>query len=125
MSPTPETAAAVCAAATALAEAGVSVEEDRPAVLEQTADLANHLRERWARLGAPALRRLARWTCTLAGQRFDEAKALEVAELGHARRRGPVPQCYAWLHGTLRSDPVSYVCLSSPTPSPTDDRCDA
>src|SRR5262252_9087417 len=43
MSPTPETAAAVCAAATALAEAGASVEEDRPAVLEQTADLANNL----------------------------------------------------------------------------------
>ena len=32
-----------CAAATALAEAGASVEEDRPAVLERTADLANNL----------------------------------------------------------------------------------
>ena len=65
MAPTPETAAAVRAAATALAEAGASVEEDRPAVLERTADLANNLS---GVMGAPgcvdSCGRLARWTFT-------------------------------------------------------------
>src|SRR3989454_93701 len=43
MAPTPETAAAVRAAAVALAEAGARGEEDRPAMLEGTADRAEYL----------------------------------------------------------------------------------
>ena len=82
MSPTPETAATVRAAATALAEAGASVEEDRPAVLERTADLANNLS---GADGRAWVRRLLRQAGTvdihpLLRQRFDEAKAFEVAE---------------------------------------------
>ncbi len=43
MAPTLETAAAVQAAAEALAQAGADVQEDRPAILEQTAELSNNL----------------------------------------------------------------------------------
>src|SRR5262249_40683490 len=82
MSPTPETAAAVRAAATALAEAGAIVEEDRPAVLERTVDLANSLS---GGDGRAWVRRLLRHAGTvdihpLLRQRFDETKAVEVAE---------------------------------------------
>src|SRR2546426_3819020 len=82
MSPTPETAAAVRAAATALAEPGASVEEDRPAVLERTADLADSLS---GGDGRAWVRRLLRQAGTvemhpLLRQRFDEVKAGEVDE---------------------------------------------
>jgi len=82
MSPTPETAAAVHAAVTALAEAGASVEEDRPAVLERTADLADSLS---GGDGRAWVRRLLRQAGTvemhpLLRQRFDEVKAVEVDE---------------------------------------------
>ena len=82
MPPTSETAAAVRAAAAALGEAGAIVEEDRPAVLERTADLANNLS---GGDGRAWVRRLLRQAGTmeihpLLRQRFDEAKAVEVAE---------------------------------------------
>lgn len=82
MAPTPETAAAVRAAAVALQEAGAHVEEERPAVLERTADLANSLS---GGDGRAWVRRLLRHAGTveihpLLRQRFDEARALDVAE---------------------------------------------
>src|SRR2546428_93045 len=82
MAPTPETAAAVRAAAAALAEAGARVEEDRPALLERTAELANNLS---GGDGRAWVRRLLQHAGTvemhpLLRQRFDEAKAVEVAE---------------------------------------------
>ncbi len=82
MAPTPETAAAVRAAAVALAEAGARVEEDRPAMLEGTADLANNLS---GGDGRAWVRRLLQHAGTveihpLLQRRFDEAKTIEVAE---------------------------------------------
>jgi len=82
MAPTPETAAAVRAAAVALAEAGARVEEDRPAMLERTADLANNLS---GGDGRAWVRRLLQHAGTveihpLLQRRFDEAKTIEVAE---------------------------------------------
>jgi len=82
MAPTPATAAAVRAAAAALVEAGARVEEDRPAMLERTADLANNLS---GGDGRAWVRRLLQRASTteihpLLRQRFDEAKAVEVAE---------------------------------------------
>jgi amidase len=82
MPPTSETAATIRAAAAALAEAGASVEEDRPAVLERTADLANNLS---GADGRAWVRRLLQQAGTveihpLLRQRFDEARAFEVAE---------------------------------------------
>jgi amidase len=85
MAPTPETAAAVRAAATALAEAGARVEEDRPAALERTVDLANSLS---GGDGRAWVRRLLQRADTqaihpLLQQRFDEATALPVGEFTH------------------------------------------
>jgi len=82
MAPTPETAAAVCAAAAALVEAGAHVEENRPAMLERSADLANKLS---GADGRAWVRRLLQRAGTtemhpMLRQRFDEAKAVEVAE---------------------------------------------
>jgi len=82
MAPTPATAAAVRAAAAALVEAGARVEEDRPAMLERTVDLANNLS---GGDGRAWVRRLLQRASTteihpLLRQRFDEAKAVEVAE---------------------------------------------
>src|SRR5712691_6766570 len=82
MASTPETAAAVRAAAAALVDAGARVEEDRPAMLERTADLANNLS---GGDGRAWVRRLLQRAGTteihpLLRQRFDEAKAFEVAE---------------------------------------------
>jgi amidase len=82
VAPTPETAAAVCAAAAALVEAGAHVEENRPAMLERSADLANKLS---GADGRAWVRRLLQRAGTtemhpMLRQRFDEAKAVEVAE---------------------------------------------
>ena len=82
MSPTPETAAAVHAAAAALVEAGARLEADRPALLERTADLANNLSGGDGRAWVRRLLQRAGTTEVhpLLQQRFDEAKAFEVAE---------------------------------------------
>jgi amidase len=82
VAPTPETAAAVRAAATALVEAGARVEEDRPAILERSAELANSLA---GSDGRAWVRRLLQRAGTtemhpILRQRFDETKAVEVAE---------------------------------------------
>lgn len=82
MAPTPATAAAVHAAAAALVEAGARVEEDRPAMLERTVDLANNLS---GSDGRAWVRRLLQRASTvemhpLLQQRFDEATAVEVGE---------------------------------------------
>jgi len=82
MAPTPETAAAVRAAATALAAVGVHVQEDRPAMLERSAELANNLS---GGDGRAWVRRLLQQAGTvelhpILRQRFDETKAVEVGE---------------------------------------------
>jgi amidase len=82
MAPTPETAAAVRTAATALAAVGVHVQEDRPAMLERSAELANNLS---GGDGRAWVRRLLRHAGTvelhpILRQRFDETKAVEVGE---------------------------------------------
>jgi amidase len=82
MSPTPETAAAVRAAAAALQAAGAIVTEDRPAVLERAADLANSLS---GGDGRAWVRRLLQHAGTteihpLLRQRFDEARPVGVDE---------------------------------------------
>ena len=82
MAPTPATAAAVRAAAAALVEAGARVEEDCPAMLERTADLANNLSGGDGRAWVQRILQRASTTeiHPLLRQRFDEAKAVEVAE---------------------------------------------
>ena len=82
MPPTPETAVAVRAAATALSEAGALVEEDRPAALERAAHLADSLS---GGDGRAWVRRLLQQAGTqaihpLLQQRFEQAQALPVEE---------------------------------------------
>jgi amidase len=82
MAPTPETAQAVHKAGTMLAEAGALVYEDRPAVLERTADLSNSLS---ASDGRAWVRRLLQHAGTTEihpwiQRRIAESKPLSVAE---------------------------------------------
>lgn len=82
MAATPETVAAVQRAATALAEAGALIQEDRPAVLVRAADLATNLS---GSDGRAWVRRLLRQAGTTdihpwLQQRLEEAKPLGVGE---------------------------------------------
>jgi amidase len=82
MAATPETVAAVHRAAAALTEAGALVHEDRPAVLERTADLSNNLS---ASDGRAWVRRLLQQAGTQdvhpwLQKRLEEARPLSVGE---------------------------------------------
>jgi amidase len=80
MTPTPDIVAAVRAAATALSEIGMAVHEDRPAVLERAADLANNLSgsdgRAWVRrlLATAGTTEVHPWLA----KRLEEAAPLEV-----------------------------------------------
>jgi amidase len=80
--PTPETMTAVRAAADALADAGLSIAEQRPVALARAADLANQLSSAdgraWTRrlLGKSGTSELHPWL----SRRLDEAEPLEVGD---------------------------------------------
>jgi amidase len=82
MTPTPETIAAVQAAATALTDAGLIVIEDRPDALSRAADLANNLSSAdgraWTRrlLAKVGTTELHPWL----SRRIEEAEAYEVGD---------------------------------------------
>ncbi len=80
--PTPETIAAVQAAANALSNAGISITEQRPDALSRAADLANHLSgadgRAWTRrlLGKSSTSELHPWL----SRRMEEAQPVDVGD---------------------------------------------